>query len=106
MVPHLAVEDELHRRLAKSAPVLAVTSVADDRRGERLVVLYTPEAGTGEELRNAAAGSELPNLWKPDADSFFPVAELPVLGSGKLDLRSLREQASAMMPPHAPRPQR
>jgi acyl-[acyl-carrier-protein]-phospholipid O-acyltransferase/long-chain-fatty-acid--[acyl-carrier-protein] ligase len=38
-----------------------------------------------------AAG--LPNLYLPGRDSFFQVAEIPVLGSGKLDLQRLRQVA-------------
>ena len=39
----------------------------------------------------AAAG--LPNLWIPSPDSFFEVDEIPVLGSGKLDLGRLKKIA-------------
>jgi acyl-[acyl-carrier-protein]-phospholipid O-acyltransferase/long-chain-fatty-acid--[acyl-carrier-protein] ligase len=35
----------------------------------------------------------LPNLWVPAADSFAEIGELPMLGSGKLDLRRLQEMA-------------
>jgi len=39
----------------------------------------------------AAAG--LPNLFIPSKDSFFEVAELPILGTGKLDLRGIKSLA-------------
>jgi acyl-[acyl-carrier-protein]-phospholipid O-acyltransferase/long-chain-fatty-acid--[acyl-carrier-protein] ligase len=35
----------------------------------------------------------LPNLWIPGADAFAVIEEMPVLGSGKLDLRRLGELA-------------
>ena len=35
----------------------------------------------------------IPKLWIPKADSFVYVEELPVLGSGKLDLAKLAEMA-------------
>jgi acyl-[acyl-carrier-protein]-phospholipid O-acyltransferase/long-chain-fatty-acid--[acyl-carrier-protein] ligase len=35
----------------------------------------------------------LPNLWIPGADAFAEIPELPMLGSGKLDLRRLAEMA-------------
>jgi acyl-[acyl-carrier-protein]-phospholipid O-acyltransferase/long-chain-fatty-acid--[acyl-carrier-protein] ligase len=35
----------------------------------------------------------LPNLWKPARGQFFHVEALPYLGSGKLDLRAMREAA-------------
>jgi acyl-[acyl-carrier-protein]-phospholipid O-acyltransferase/long-chain-fatty-acid--[acyl-carrier-protein] ligase len=99
MVPHVAVEDELQRRLGRTLQSLAVTSVADAKRGERLVVLYTDEAGGAADLRRAVAASELPNLWKPDAASLFRVDALPLLGSGKLDLKGLRERATQLTAP-------
>jgi acyl-[acyl-carrier-protein]-phospholipid O-acyltransferase/long-chain-fatty-acid--[acyl-carrier-protein] ligase len=35
----------------------------------------------------------MPNLWIPSPDSFHQVSEIPLLGSGKIDLRSARQQA-------------
>jgi acyl-[acyl-carrier-protein]-phospholipid O-acyltransferase/long-chain-fatty-acid--[acyl-carrier-protein] ligase len=35
----------------------------------------------------------LPNLYVPGQRDFFQVAELPILGSGKLDLRKCKEKA-------------
>jgi acyl-[acyl-carrier-protein]-phospholipid O-acyltransferase/long-chain-fatty-acid--[acyl-carrier-protein] ligase len=40
--------------------------------------------------------SDLPPLWRPRADYFFHIEGLPYLGTGKLDLRRLRELALAM----------
>jgi acyl-[acyl-carrier-protein]-phospholipid O-acyltransferase/long-chain-fatty-acid--[acyl-carrier-protein] ligase len=93
MVPHLAVEEVFHRVLNKTEQVLAIASVPDEKRGERLVVLYTPEAGSVDVLRKVMAGSDLPNLWKPSNDSYFQIDALPILGSGKLDLKTLKEKA-------------
>ena len=47
--------------------------------------------GGAEQERLGQRG--LPNLWVPSADSFAEIAELPLLGSGKLDLRRLAEMA-------------
>ncbi|MFH0879415.1 MAG: acyl-[ACP]--phospholipid O-acyltransferase [Lentisphaerota bacterium] len=93
MVPHLAVEEEFHRLLEKAEQVLAVTSVPDEKKGERLVVLFTPEAGTAESLKGLLEQCSLPNLWKPSHDSFFPIEKLPLLGSGKMDLKELKSIA-------------
>jgi acyl-[acyl-carrier-protein]-phospholipid O-acyltransferase/long-chain-fatty-acid--[acyl-carrier-protein] ligase len=37
---------------------------------------------------------DLPNLWKPRADQFFRVEAFPCLGTGKLDLRKVKELAA------------
>ena len=36
---------------------------------------------------------DLPNLWIPAYDSFIEVAEIPLLGTGKLDLRGIKQLA-------------
>ena len=38
----------------------------------------------------------LPNLWIPMPRLFYAVDAIPVLGSGKLDIRRLREIATVM----------
>jgi acyl-[acyl-carrier-protein]-phospholipid O-acyltransferase / long-chain-fatty-acid--[acyl-carrier-protein] ligase len=92
MIPHGAVEDELHRGLGQTGMV-AVTSVPDEKRGERLVVIFTKGATDADTLQRVLAESSLPNLWKPGRDSYLAVESLPMLGSGKLDLKGLREIA-------------
>jgi acyl-[acyl-carrier-protein]-phospholipid O-acyltransferase/long-chain-fatty-acid--[acyl-carrier-protein] ligase len=96
MIPHGAVEDALHAALGQTG-VLAVTSIPDEKRGEKLVVVHTPEAGDGPTLHGLLAQSNLPNLWKPGKDCFVGVDALPLLGTGKLDLRGVREAAMAQL---------
>jgi acyl-[acyl-carrier-protein]-phospholipid O-acyltransferase/long-chain-fatty-acid--[acyl-carrier-protein] ligase len=96
MVPHGAVEDEIHARIGKQQ-VVAVTAVPDERKGERLMVIYTPEAGDADTLHRLLAESTLPNLWRPGRDCYVPVESLPVLGTGKLDLRGVKEIALAAL---------
>ena len=94
MVPHGVVEDDLHGRIGKSQ-VLAVTAVPDEKKGERLVVIYTKGATDAETLQRHMSESALPNLWKPGRDFYIGVECLPILGSGKLDLKKLKEIALA-----------
>jgi len=93
MVPHLAVEETLASGLKTMDRVVAVTSAADERKGEQLVVFYTAEAGDADALAGIAAQSPLPNLWRPRRDNYVRVEALPLLGSGKLDLKRLRRMA-------------
>lgn len=92
MVPHGVVEDELQSRLGQTG-VLAVTSVPDEKKGERLMVVFAKEAVDAETLHKLMSESALPNLWKPGRDSYIPVDALPILGTGKLDLRGLKDIA-------------
>jgi acyl-[acyl-carrier-protein]-phospholipid O-acyltransferase/long-chain-fatty-acid--[acyl-carrier-protein] ligase len=101
MVPHIQVEDALHKALGTHEPKLAVTSVPDRFRGEKLVVLYTELGMEVEELLKLLRDSELPKLWIPRRENFYPVDTLPVLGSGKLDLHHLKELAKKFTEPIA-----
>ena len=79
---------------------VAVAGRSDAKRGERLVVFYTPDDfDPAEVVEKLRAGGELPNLWIPKTEDFVKLDRLPLLGSGKLDLAKLKklaeEQASA-----------
>lgn len=99
MVPHVTIEDTMLAALGgiDDVPVLAVTAVPDERKGERLIVLHTAALQkTPAELCAALQQAGLPNLFIPSRDSFLLVPEIPVLGTGKIDLKKLREVAQQM----------
>jgi acyl-[acyl-carrier-protein]-phospholipid O-acyltransferase/long-chain-fatty-acid--[acyl-carrier-protein] ligase len=99
MVPHIRVEEELLKVAGgEDELTLAVTSLPDVKKGERLVVLYAKSMTKDpEELRQALTAAGLPNLWIPARECFVPVEEIPVLGTGKLDLRRLQELAEEVI---------
>ena len=104
MVPHILIEDHLTRivETPDSDDVevkLAVTSVPDPSRGERLIVLHTRLEKTPNEILNELKGKGLPNLWLPTADSFCLVDQIPILGTGKLDLKGIKETALKQFAP-------
>jgi acyl-[acyl-carrier-protein]-phospholipid O-acyltransferase/long-chain-fatty-acid--[acyl-carrier-protein] ligase len=93
MVPHIKVEDKLHELSGATEQAFAVTAIPDEKKGERLIVLHTLPEDKLEPCRALLAKSDLPALWKPRADQFVHVESLPYLGTGKLDLRRLKEIA-------------
>ena len=93
MVPHEKVEAALIEAAGADDAHLAVTALPDLKRGERLVVIHTGMKTPPEDLCRRLASRGIPNLWQPSADAFVRVDELPILGSGKLDLRRLRQLA-------------
>ena len=95
MVPHIKVEDSLQDMAGAAEQVFAVTAVPDAKKGERLVVLHTLKDDKLAECFERLAKADLPALWKPRADQFLHIDALPYLGTGKLDLRRLKEIAAA-----------
>ncbi len=101
MVPLEKIEEELHEVIGAAERVCAVTCVPDDARGERLVVLYLAAclSQVGLEVRlwcQRLSGRGLPNLWVPGERDFYAVAELPVLGSGKVNLKGVQDLALSL----------
>jgi len=64
-----------------------------------LVVLHKLKDADLKNLLDKLASCDLPNLWKPRPDQFFRVESFAYLGTGKLDLRKLREQAAEFSRP-------
>jgi acyl-[acyl-carrier-protein]-phospholipid O-acyltransferase/long-chain-fatty-acid--[acyl-carrier-protein] ligase len=93
MVPHGRIEEALHQVVESDQQIFAVTAVRDERKGEVLAVVHTYENERIPELLQALQQMGLPNLYIPRKDRFLKVETLPVLGTGKLDLKGLKELA-------------
>lgn len=96
MVPHILVEEKLEKLAGAPGQTFAVTGVAEDKRGECLVVLHTLPEDQQRAVLAKLPQLGLPNLWVPRPNQFFRVDALPVLGSGKRDLRQVRELAQRL----------
>jgi len=96
MVPHIKVEERLHELAGVTEQTFVVAGLPDPKKGERLVVLHRlPPAALAPCLEKLSA-CDLPNLWKPRPDQFFFVENFLYLGTGKLDLRQIRELAAKL----------
>ncbi len=96
MVPHGLVEEQINQLLGSHEEGelrAAVTAIPDQKRGERLVVVHLPIDRSPHEICRLLREQGLPNLYIPSPDSFIQVDELPILGSGKLDLKRLQQIA-------------
>lgn len=95
MIPHGAVEEALQKACGTDETCVAVIGMADETKGEQLAVCYTDKAGDPETLIQKLRNLGLPNLWIPRAVNFFRIPEMPLLGTGKLNLNSLKNLVSA-----------
>jgi acyl-[acyl-carrier-protein]-phospholipid O-acyltransferase/long-chain-fatty-acid--[acyl-carrier-protein] ligase len=93
MVPHIKVEEKLHDLAGVEEQVFAVTGGPDEKKGERLLVLHTLDDGRLKDCLDRLDECGLPNLWVPRPQAFFRVEAIPYLGTGKMDLRKIRELA-------------
>ncbi len=94
MISHSTVENALRDALDLDADQACVTSIPDEKRGERLIVVATAGVGmTSSRLAEALGRCNLPNLWKPSQNSWIEVEQIPQLGTGKPDLMGIRKLA-------------
>jgi acyl-[acyl-carrier-protein]-phospholipid O-acyltransferase/long-chain-fatty-acid--[acyl-carrier-protein] ligase len=93
MIPHGVVEAAIAR--VPGVTGCSVTAAPDAQRGERLVAFYTDGDGvTPAAIVEALGQLTLPRLWLPKAENIRHLAELPLLATGKVDLRRLRQMAA------------
>ena len=93
MVPHGKVEEALHQAAGAETQTFAVTSIPDEKKGEQLAVLHTVNEDAVPDLLEKVAAGGTSNLFLPRKDAFIKVDHIPVLGTGKLDLRALKRVA-------------
>lgn len=95
MVPHIKVEENIMEAIGAADPVVVVTSVPDDKKGEWLIVLHTVDIDV-EAIAESLTRKGIPNLWIPKKDSFFKVEAIPLLGTGKFDLKKIKAKAQEL----------
>lgn len=91
MVPHGTVEQKIAETFGwdeNEGYSVVVMGVPDTAKGEALVVLTTRDV-TSDEIREKLLAAGLPALWIPKR--IFKVDHIPVLGTGKLDLKGCRD---------------
>jgi acyl-[acyl-carrier-protein]-phospholipid O-acyltransferase/long-chain-fatty-acid--[acyl-carrier-protein] ligase len=93
MVPHGKVEEALHQAAESDTQVFAVTGIPDERKGEQLAVLHTMDEARIPDILGRLSSDGLPNLFIPPRGNFVKVEALPLLGTGKMDLRKLKRIA-------------
>lgn len=93
MVPHETVEAAVNKVLGLDGEAerrIAVVGVPDEQKGEAIILLSTVAGPALEQecidLRYKLLDEGLPSLWTPK--QIVPVTEIPVLASGKLDIKS------------------
>jgi len=92
MVPHMKIEEEIQSIIGEPYNCV-VTSVPDEAKGERLVAFYTDPAITPQQLWDRLAATGMPKLWVPKRDDLRHIDAIPTLGTGKTDLRAVRQLA-------------
>jgi acyl-[acyl-carrier-protein]-phospholipid O-acyltransferase / long-chain-fatty-acid--[acyl-carrier-protein] ligase len=93
MVPHEAIESRIVDLLGLSGRderPFAIMGVQDEAKGEALVLLSAVDVDLAE-LRSKLHDAGVPNLWIPK--QVQRVESIPVLASGKLDLKKCKEVA-------------
>ena len=95
MVPHETVEELINKALghADDERRIAIVGVPDEAKGEALVLLSSNPDIDLQALRVKLTEEGIPALWIPK--KIIDVPEIPILASGKLDIKSCETVARA-----------
>jgi acyl-[acyl-carrier-protein]-phospholipid O-acyltransferase/long-chain-fatty-acid--[acyl-carrier-protein] ligase len=95
MVPHETVEDLINKALghAEDERRIAIVGVPDEAKGEALILLSSNPDIDLTDLRTKLSAAGIPALWIPK--KVVDVEEIPILASGKLDIKGCEERAHA-----------
>ena len=98
MVPHETIEAAINKVLGLDGETerkIAIVGIPDEQKGEAIVLLSTIAGQALEQecidLRYKLLDDGLTSLWCPKI--IIPVQEIPLLASGKLDIKSCQELA-------------
>ncbi len=98
MVPHETIEAAINKVLGLDGETerkIAIVGIPDEQKGEAIVLLSTIAGQALEQecidLRYKLLDEGLTSLWCPKI--IIPVQEIPLLASGKLDIKSCQELA-------------
>lgn len=91
MVSLGAVEQAAYENSPDADLRVAAVSLPDDKKGEKIILVFSTTSVTSETLKQHYQDSALPPLAQPSA--FILVPELPVLGSGKTDFVGTKKLA-------------
>jgi len=87
------VESEIGKILGENDQI-SLTAIPDEKKGERLVLLFEGERDL-DELKEAIKGIGMNPLFVPS--SYFKVDEVPKLGTGKADFKGAKKLALELM---------
>jgi acyl-[acyl-carrier-protein]-phospholipid O-acyltransferase/long-chain-fatty-acid--[acyl-carrier-protein] ligase len=92
MIPHMKVEEQL-QSLLRDPQTCVFAGVPDPVNGARPGALYTDPDLTAQDVWERLSRTDLPKLWIPKREDLHIVDSIPTLGTGKLDLRAVRQLA-------------
>ena len=98
MVPHETVESKIVDLLGlggRDERAVAIVGVQDEAKGEALILLSAVDVDLAQ-LRDKLRDAGVPNLWIPK--KICRVEAIPVLASGKLDLKTCQELTASAQP--------
>ncbi|WZV03193.1 AMP-binding protein [Lentisphaerota bacterium WC36G] len=94
MVPHESIEQQIYHVLNSSDAKIVVTGTKDSAKGEKIIVFYTTDMKIDHQhIIKSLRENKIPNLWIPRAENFIQIEEIPLLGSGKLNLGAISKLA-------------
>ncbi|MFQ6341950.1 acyl-[ACP]--phospholipid O-acyltransferase [Campylobacter sp. VTCC 70190] len=95
MVSLGSLEEELAKFIDTQIVKFCAVALEDEKKGERVVLLIECDEEYFQGVCEAIKGSDMPAIFKPSL--YLKVEKIPLLGSGKVDLKGAKELAKTLL---------
>ena len=100
MVPHEGIENAISKIIGcdPDEPIcVTASSIPDEKKGEKIIILYSDLKGkTPDDIIVEMRNLGQPPIWIPALDAFYKVDQIPILGTGKLDIQGAKKMAQEL----------
>ena len=94
MISHQMLENAIHKVLDAEERQIAVAGTQDKLKGEKILVFYIDENISADKIIKGLLEAGVTNIAIPKKENFIKIDEMPLLGTGKLDLTQINRYAS------------
>ena len=96
MISHELIEGAITEILGEENRTIAVTGMPDNVKGEKIVVFYEKLSISPKKIIKKLRENGIANIWIPKLENFIKIDEIPLLGTGKLDISKLNKIALSL----------
>jgi acyl-[acyl-carrier-protein]-phospholipid O-acyltransferase/long-chain-fatty-acid--[acyl-carrier-protein] ligase len=94
IVPHTKIEEALHDAFETRERRFVVTTIPCKEKGEQIAIVHTAPQETIPQLVERLSAQGLPNPFIPRVEDFIPIDAIPLLATGKVNLRMVKHHAA------------
>lgn len=94
IIPHTKIEEALHNAYNTQERRFVVTTIPSKDKGEQIAIVHTAPQEEIPKIIDQLSAQGFPNPFIPKAEDFIPIDSIPLLATGKINLRMVKRHAT------------